>query len=154
MILTPPFRSLIAQAHNGSGKTTCFTLGMLGRVDTQTQAPQVRAGDGLHPAVASNGGSPAGHLTAGGRPPACPLCVCLHLPPRPQALCVCPTRELVVQNQMVLERMGKFTGEPWGRWGCQVVRGAGLQLVPLGMGHRVAPHLGRGTSADGLSKCA
>lgn len=27
-----------------------------------------------------------------------------------QALCVCPTRELVVQNQMVLERMGKFTG--------------------------------------------
>ncbi|KAI7839653.1 hypothetical protein COHA_006462 [Chlorella ohadii] len=54
------------QAHNGSGKTTCFTLGMLGRVDTQLQAPQ--------------------------------------------ALCVCPTRELVVQNQMVLERMGKFTG--------------------------------------------
>ena len=32
-------------------------------------------------------------------------------PPLPaQALCVCPTRELVVQNQMVLERMGKFTG--------------------------------------------
>lgn len=29
------------QAHNGSGKTTCFTLGMLGRVDTQLQAPQV-----------------------------------------------------------------------------------------------------------------
>jgi ATP-dependent RNA helicase DDX19/DBP5 len=66
MILTAPYRSLIAQAHNGSGKTTCFTLGMLGRVDTQLQAPQ--------------------------------------------ALCVCPTRELVVQNQMVLERMGKFTG--------------------------------------------
>ncbi|EFN51370.1 hypothetical protein CHLNCDRAFT_28127, partial [Chlorella variabilis] len=66
MILTPPFRSLIAQAHNGSGKTTCFTLGMLGRVDPKVQAPQ--------------------------------------------ALCVCPTRELVVQNQMVLERMGKFTG--------------------------------------------
>ena len=54
------------QAHNGSGKTTCFTLGMLARVD---------------PAVLA-----------------------------PQALCVCPTRELVVQNQMVLERMGKFTG--------------------------------------------
>ena len=31
------------QAHNGSGKTTCFTLGMLGRVDTQLQAPQVRS---------------------------------------------------------------------------------------------------------------
>ena len=54
------------QAHNGSGKTTCFTLGMLARVDPAVQAPQ--------------------------------------------ALCVCPTRELVVQNQMVLERMGKFTG--------------------------------------------
>lgn len=66
MILTPPYRSLIAQAHNGSGKTTCFTLGMLARVDPKLQATQ--------------------------------------------ALCVCPTRELVVQNQMVLERMGKFTG--------------------------------------------
>jgi hypothetical protein len=29
------------QAHNGSGKTTCFTLGMLGRVDPQLNAPQV-----------------------------------------------------------------------------------------------------------------
>ena len=66
MILTPPFRSLIAQAHNGSGKTTCFTLAMLSRVD-----PALR---------------------------------------RPQALCVCPTRELVVQNLGVLERMGKHTG--------------------------------------------
>lgn len=65
MILTPPFKSLIAQAHNGSGKTTCFTLAMLSRVD-----PGMRA---------------------------------------PQALCVCPTRELVVQNLSVLERMGKFT---------------------------------------------
>lgn len=66
MILTPPYRSIIAQAHNGSGKTTCFTLGMLARVD-----PGLRA---------------------------------------PQALCVCPTRELVVQNLMVLERMGKYAG--------------------------------------------
>ncbi|KAJ9559016.1 hypothetical protein OSB04_013630 [Centaurea solstitialis] len=33
MILTPPFKNLIAQAHNGSGKTTCFVLGMLSRVD-------------------------------------------------------------------------------------------------------------------------
>lgn len=66
MILQPPHLSLIAQAHNGSGKTTCFTLAMLSRVD---------------PAVRS-----------------------------PQALCVCPTRELVVQNLGVLERMGKFSG--------------------------------------------
>lgn len=65
MILAPPYKSLIAQAHNGSGKTTCFTLSMLSRVD---------------PAINS-----------------------------PQALCVCPTRELVVQNLSVLERMGKFT---------------------------------------------
>lgn len=28
MVLTPPFKHLIAQAHNGSGKTTCFVLSM------------------------------------------------------------------------------------------------------------------------------
>ena len=91
MILTPPYRSLIAQAcfadsvcllgpyphsrsqpgllaqaHNGSGKTTCFVLAMLSRVD---------------PKLA-----------------------------QPQALCVCPTRELVVQNLQVLERMGRHAG--------------------------------------------
>ncbi|EPS61260.1 hypothetical protein M569_13538 [Genlisea aurea] len=66
MILTPPFKNLIAQAHNGSGKTTCFTLGMLSRVD-----PNLRA---------------------------------------PQALCICPTRELAIQNMKVLQKMGKFTG--------------------------------------------
>jgi superfamily II DNA/RNA helicase len=55
-----------AQAHNGSGKTTCFVLAMLSRVD---------------PALA-----------------------------QPQALCVCPTRELVVQNLQVLERMGRHAG--------------------------------------------
>ena len=66
MILQPPYKSLIAQAHNGSGKTTCFTLAMLSRVDATVKAPQ--------------------------------------------ALCLCPTRELVVQNLGVLERMGKYTG--------------------------------------------
>lgn len=65
MILTPPFESLIAQAHNGSGKTTCFVLAMLGRVDENVQ--------------------------------------------QTQALCICPTRELVVQNLDVLQRMGKHT---------------------------------------------
>ena len=73
MILAPPYRSIIAQAHNGSGKTTCFTLAMLSRVDAGVKSPQ--------------------------------------------ALCVCPTRELVVQNQMVLERMGKYTGEQRRCWG-------------------------------------
>lgn len=53
MILNPPHKDLIAQAHNGSGKTTCFVLGMLSRVDPKLQAPQ--------------------------------------------ALCICPTRELAIQ---------------------------------------------------------
>ncbi|XP_047954102.1 DEAD-box ATP-dependent RNA helicase 38-like [Salvia hispanica] len=66
MILTPPYNNLIAQAHNGSGKTTCFVLGMLSRVD-----PDV---------------------------------------PQPQALCICPTRELAIQNMEVLLKMGRFTG--------------------------------------------
>ncbi|KAL7143715.1 hypothetical protein ABFS83_08G210700 [Erythranthe nasuta] len=66
MILTPPHKNLIAQAHNGSGKTTCFVLGMLSRVDPTLKAPQ--------------------------------------------ALCICPTRELAIQNLEVLLKMGKFTG--------------------------------------------
>ncbi|KAJ4744435.1 ATP-dependent RNA helicase DBP5 [Rhynchospora pubera] len=66
MILTPPYKDLVAQAHNGSGKTTCFVLGMLSRVDPKKKIPQ--------------------------------------------ALCICPTRELALQNQAVLLRMGKFTG--------------------------------------------
>ncbi|KAK3024734.1 hypothetical protein RJ639_044671, partial [Escallonia herrerae] len=66
MILTPPYKNLIAQAHNGSGKTTCFVLGMLSRVDPKLAAPQ--------------------------------------------ALCICPTRELANQNMEVLQRMGKYTG--------------------------------------------
>ncbi|CAA3017139.1 dead-box atp-dependent rna helicase 38 [Olea europaea subsp. europaea] len=73
MILTPPYKNLIAQAHNGSGKTTCFVLGMLSRVDPKLEAPQ--------------------------------------------ALCICPTRELAIQvcrlsfsNMEVLLKMGKYTG--------------------------------------------
>ena len=37
MILEPPHRNLIAQAHNGSGKTTCFVLGMLSLVDPEVK---------------------------------------------------------------------------------------------------------------------
>ncbi|XP_078165329.1 DEAD-box ATP-dependent RNA helicase 38-like isoform X2 [Carex rostrata] len=66
MILSPPYKDLVAQAHNGSGKTTCFVLGMLSRVDPKKKIPQ--------------------------------------------ALCLCPTRELALQNRAVLQRMGKFTG--------------------------------------------
>ncbi|XP_002519437.2 DEAD-box ATP-dependent RNA helicase 38 [Ricinus communis] len=66
MILTPPYKDLVAQAHNGSGKTTCFVLGMLSRVDPKNS--------------------------------------------RTQALCICPTRELSLQNLEVLRRMGKYTG--------------------------------------------
>ncbi|KAH7280085.1 hypothetical protein KP509_37G051700 [Ceratopteris richardii] len=66
MILSPPYHHLIAQAHNGSGKTTCFVLGMLSRVDPNLKAPQ--------------------------------------------AICICPTRELAIQNEEVLLKMGKYTG--------------------------------------------
>ncbi|XP_028123189.1 DEAD-box ATP-dependent RNA helicase 38-like [Camellia sinensis] len=87
MILTPPYKHLIAQAHNGSGKTTCFVLGMLSRIDPKLTAPQ--------------------------------------------ALCICPTRELAIQykdsqinsvdkrarmgsieiyNMEVLKKMGNYTG--------------------------------------------
>ncbi|XP_028117938.1 DEAD-box ATP-dependent RNA helicase 38-like [Camellia sinensis] len=40
MILTPTYKHLIAQAHNGSGKTTCFVLSMLSHVDPKLIAPQ------------------------------------------------------------------------------------------------------------------
>ena len=53
------------QAHNGSGKTTCFTLAMLSRVDENIQ--------------------------------------------QTQALCICPTRELVIQNLEVLQKMSRHT---------------------------------------------
>ncbi|KAL2933331.1 DEAD-box ATP-dependent RNA helicase 38, partial [Bienertia sinuspersici] len=55
-----------AQAHDGFGKTTCFVLGILSRVDPKQQVPQ--------------------------------------------ALCICPTRELVIQNLEVLKKMRKYTG--------------------------------------------
>ncbi|KAJ0973951.1 hypothetical protein J5N97_015916 [Dioscorea zingiberensis] len=63
MILTPPYKDLVAQAHNGSGKTTCFVLGMLSRIDPTKEGPQ--------------------------------------------AMCICPTRELAQQNKAVLMRDGK-----------------------------------------------
>ncbi|KAI3837650.1 hypothetical protein MKW98_027009 [Papaver atlanticum] len=65
MILSPPYKDLVAQAHNGSGKTACFVLGMLSRIDINLKAPQ--------------------------------------------AICICPTRELAIQNLEVLTRMGKHT---------------------------------------------
>eukprot|EP00741_Cyanophora_paradoxa_P017745 tig00000203_g17139.t1 len=40
IILAEPPRNLIGQAHNGSGKTACFALGMLSRVDTSLNQPQ------------------------------------------------------------------------------------------------------------------
>lgn len=36
MILTPPYKDL----HNGSGKATCFVLGILSRIDPKLMAPQ------------------------------------------------------------------------------------------------------------------
>lgn len=55
-------RNLLAQSHNGTGKTACFVLGMLRAVNCD---------------------------------------------PRPQALCLCPTRELAKQISLEVSRMGK-----------------------------------------------
>lgn len=111
MILTPPYRSMIAQAHNGSGKTTCFVLSMLSRVDPSVQAVQ--------------------------------------------ALCVCPTRELVVQNLQVLRRMAKFTtitststaGDGAGREGGEAGNGGAADGTPSASRHqeKITDHVVIGT---------
>eukprot|EP00967_Tisochrysis_lutea_P070662 scaffold93329_cov32-Tisochrysis_lutea.AAC.1 len=56
-------RELLAQSHNGTGKTACFVLGMLKAVTPD---------------------------------------------PCPQALCLCPTRELAKQIGEEILKMGKF----------------------------------------------
>lgn len=56
-------RNLLAQAHNGTGKTCCFVLGMLRIVTPE---------------------------------------------PTPQALCICPTRELAKQIEEEVLKMGKY----------------------------------------------
>lgn len=56
-------RNLLAQAHNGTGKTCCFVLGMLRIVTPDTT---------------------------------------------PQALCICPTRELAKQIEEEVLKMGKY----------------------------------------------
>ncbi|KAL4290644.1 hypothetical protein GQ457_14G025980 [Hibiscus cannabinus] len=66
MILNPPHMDLIVQSHKGSGKTICFVIGILSRVD-----PEIKS---------------------------------------PQALCICPTRELAIQNLEVLRKMADYTG--------------------------------------------
>jgi ATP-dependent RNA helicase DDX19/DBP5 len=55
-------RNLLAQSHNGTGKTACFVLGMLRAVTSE---------------------------------------------PKPQALCLCPTRELAKQIASETQKMGK-----------------------------------------------
>jgi len=57
-------RNLLAQSHNGTGKTACFVLGMLRKCD-----PTVK---------------------------------------KPQALCLCPTRELAKQIGDEVHKMGKY----------------------------------------------
>merc|ERR1711908_31178 len=56
-------RNLLAQSHNGTGKTACFVLGMLRAVSSE------------------------------------------HTP---QALCLCPTRELAKQIATEVSKMGKY----------------------------------------------
>ena len=41
LILRPPHADLIVQAHSGSGKTACFVLSMLSRVDPAVRRPQL-----------------------------------------------------------------------------------------------------------------
>jgi ATP-dependent RNA helicase DDX19/DBP5 len=57
-------RNLLAQSHNGTGKTACFVLGMLRIADARVK--------------------------------------------KPQALCICPTRELAKQIAEETHRMGKY----------------------------------------------
>ena len=57
-------RNLLAQSHNGTGKTACFVLGMLRIADARVK--------------------------------------------KPQALCICPTRELAKQIAEETHKMGKF----------------------------------------------
>ncbi|CAD7704913.1 unnamed protein product [Ostreobium quekettii] len=64
LICTPPYNSLVAQAQNGCGKTTCFAICILHRIDTSQH--------------------------------------------KPQAIVVVPTRELAIQNEIVLQRMGEY----------------------------------------------
>jgi len=56
-------RNILAQSHNGTGKTACFVLGMLRSVTPD---------------------------------------------PKPQAVCLCPTRELAKQIAVEAEKMGKY----------------------------------------------
>ena len=41
LIMHEPFENLIAQAHNGSGKTAAFVLGSMSRIDVDLEALQV-----------------------------------------------------------------------------------------------------------------
>ena len=131
-ILSQPDRHMIAQGHNGCGKTTCFTLAMLMRC-VYSLALELGAGHG-----ARNFASPAPmpkqtycvtlnlHTQIVGQ---CTIHLVATLPSfeldhiwtscrvnpeisRPQAICICPTRELVIQNQMVLKKMAARTNPP------------------------------------------
>eukprot|EP00210_Caulerpa_lentillifera_P003694 g3527.t1 len=88
MILTPPYKHLVAQAQNGSGKTTCFVLSMLSRANPELQETQ--------------------------------------------SICVCPTRELVLQNLSVAKKMAKFTSLTFTSTTDSTVRGPIKQHVLFG----------------------
>ena len=99
MILTPPYKDLVAQAHNGSGKTTCFVLGMLSRVDPNRKVPQ---------AICICPTRELAQQVSWLRPCILQLVICLVLLFLP-----CNVLNLIgwsVQNKSVLMRMGKFTG--------------------------------------------
>ena len=91
-----------AQAHNGSGKTTCFVLAMLSRVDPEMAQPQALCVCPTRCADRSRAQQAHTPLLARG---------CQK--PDPEVLirtpCLPRCRELVAQNMMVLGKMAKHT---------------------------------------------
>lgn len=49
LILNPPYRPLIAQGHNGCGKTTCFTLAMLSKCALAPALHELLPGSAVSP---------------------------------------------------------------------------------------------------------
>ena len=99
------------QAHNGSGKTTCFTLAMLSRVDPHINQPQALC---LCPTrfATSFACARLRHYWLDGSTHLLYKSLIQHCHARPcgrSNLCHNDCRELVSQNVMVLEKMGRYT---------------------------------------------
>lgn len=104
-VLSEPDRHMIAQGHNGCGKTTCFTLAMLMRCGFIWLDQGAWQGDTSRLTVYSH----CIPVTPMPRPKHCRVNVEMS---KPQAICMCPTRELVIQNLGVLKKMAARTNPP------------------------------------------